>query len=511
MEHEALLLEMKDITKRFPGVKALDHAQLSIRRGEVMAIVGENGAGKSTLMKLLLGIYAPDEGTILWKGKEVRFHSPHDAIASGISMIHQETSLMPTMSVAENIWVGREHAFTRFGILNTKQRDQKTKEILAELGLGIDPRETIKNLSVAQNQLVEVARAISYHSDLIIMDEPTSSLAEADIALLYRIIREITAKGTSVIFISHKLEEVLTIADRVTAMRDGCYIATADAKECTQDDLIKWIVGREMKSFYPKVDAKIGDTVLEVRHLKTLDKRVRDVSFSIRKGEILGFAGLVGAGRTETMRALFGIDPIESGELLKNGKKLRIHSPEQAIRHGIGMVTEDRLRMGIFAKLPVRHNISAVYLKWITNFFGMVDRRAEEKDCRAMQEKMEIKVSGLSQLVSNLSGGNQQKVILARWLLSKPEILILDEPTRGIDVGAKAEIHHQISLLAQQGMAIILISSELEEVMSMSDRLIVMNQGRVAGEHLRGTATSEQIMREAFGTQDHNNRERVTP
>ena len=511
MENDTVLLEMKGITKRFPGVKALDGAQLTVRRGEVHALVGENGAGKSTLMKLLLGIHTPDEGSIVWKGSEVKFHSPHDAISHGISMIHQETSLMPTTSVAENIWVGREKDFTRFGFLDVRERDRKAREILDELGITIDPRAIIKNQSVAQNQLVEVARAVSYHSDLIIMDEPTSSLAEADIQLLYRIIRGLTAEGVAVIFISHKLEEVLTIADRVTAMRDGKYIATAETGSCTQDDLIKWIVGRDMSTMYPKETAEIGDVVLEARHLGTLDKRVRDVSFQLRRGEILGFAGLVGAGRTETMRALFGIDRLETGEVLIDGKKVRINSPREAIGLGLGMVTEDRLRQGIFSKLSVRQNMSVAYLKDITGRLGLVDFKTEERNCLSMRQTLGIKVSALKQMISGLSGGNQQKVIIARWLLSQPRILILDEPTRGIDVGAKAEIHRQISLLARQGMAIIMISSELQEVLGMSDRILVMHEGEIVGEHLRADADSEQIMKEAFGAPAERMERRNTP
>ncbi len=499
MDNREILLKMEHITKIFPGVRALDDAQLTIERGEVHAIVGENGAGKSTLMKILLGLYAPDEGEIIWKGKKVVFHSPHDAISHGISMIHQETSLLNTGTVAENIWIGREYLFSRYGILNVRRRIEATRKILDELGISLDPRSIVKNLSVAQNQLVEVARAVSYNSELIIMDEPTSSLSDADIQLLYKIIRDLVAKGVSIIFISHKLEEVLTISDRVTAMRDGKYIATADSRDCTQNDLIKWIVGRSMDTMYPKEPAKIGEVVLEARHLSTLDKRVRDVSFQLRRGEILGFAGLVGAGRTETMRALFGIDKLSSGELFLDGKPIRIHSPKDAIGHGICMVNEDRLRMGIFPKLSVKRNISVVYLSRITDPLGFVNFKKEDDACQEMRNQLGIKMSSFKQLISSLSGGNQQKSIIARWLLAKPRILILDEPTRGIDVGSKAEIHRQISMLAQQGLAIIMISSELQEVMGMSDRVMVMKDGMIVGEYLREEMDSSQIMKDAFG------------
>ncbi len=500
VEHNGeTLLRMRGITKRFPGVKALDGAELEIKKGEVHAIVGENGAGKSTLMKILLGVYAPDEGSIEMDGSEVRFRSPHDAIAHGISMIHQETSLMPTTSVSENVWVGREKDFCRFGIMDVRLRDRRTREILERLGIDIDPRAVIKTLSVAEMQLVEVARAVSYNSRLIIMDEPTSSLSDRDTALLFSIIGDLTAEGVAVIFISHKLDEVLAVSDRVTAMRDGRYIATADAKSCTKDDLIKWIVGREMSGMYPKEPAEIGDVVLEVEHLSTQNKRVRDVSFTLRRGEILGFAGLVGAGRTETVRALFGIDRPEGGAIKLHGRPVRIKNPRAAIKLGMGMVTEDRLRLGIFGKLSVKQNMSAAYLKKITDRLGFINFGREARNCEEMREELEIRFSSQKQAISGLSGGNQQKVIIARWLLSEPEVLILDEPTRGIDVGAKAEIHRRISLLAKRGMAIILISSELEEVMGMSDRIIVMRNGSVVGEHLREDADAGEIMKEAFG------------
>ncbi len=498
-QNRETLLEMSGITKRFPGVKALDNARLEIRKGEVHAVVGENGAGKSTLMKILLGIYAPDEGKIVMDGEEVRFKSPHDAIAHGISMIHQETSLMPTTSVSENIWVGREKDFTRYGLMNVKLRDRRAKEILERLGIDLDPKAIIKTLSVAEMQLVEVARAVSYNSRIIIMDEPTSSLSDRDTRLLFDIIKDLTESGISVVFISHKLDEVLAVSDRVTAMRDGRYIATADAKACTKDDLIKWIVGREMNGLYPKEPAEIGETVLEVSGLSTEDKRVRDVSFTLRRGEILGFAGLVGAGRTETMRALFGVDKLARGEIKVHGTPVKIKSPARAIRLGMGMVTEDRLRLGIFGKLSVKQNMSSVYLKKITDRFGFVNFAQEARNCEEQRQNLEIKFSSQKQVISGLSGGNQQKVIIARWLLAGPDILILDEPTRGIDVGAKAEIHRRISLLAQQGIAIILISSELEEVMGMSDRIVVMRNGSIVGEHLREEADSQQIMKEAFG------------
>ncbi|MBC8535983.1 sugar ABC transporter ATP-binding protein [Feifania hominis] len=492
------ILELREISKRFPGVQALNHAGLEIRKGEIHAVLGENGAGKSTLMKVILGMYQPDEGEIRWRGERTSFKNPHAALSRGICMIHQEISLVPSTTVAENIWIGREKDFTDFGVLNRRRMVKKARELLDRLEIHIDPRMRVQNLSVANMQLVEIARAISYEADLIIMDEPTSALTESEIQLLFKIMRTLTGQGVAIIFISHKLDEVLAVADRITVMRDGQYITTVEASSTTENDLIRWIAGRELKDLYPKEEAEIGPTVLEVRHLSRRGV-FDDVSFEVHQGEILGFSGLMGAGRTEIMRALFGIDRCDSGEVLLHGKELRIRSPKQAIESGIGMLTEDRLRMGILRTLPVRANISMAYLDKLTNAVGFVNHRREARDCEQMVQRLNIKLASLKQIITSLSGGNQQKAIIGRWLLVDPKVLILDEPTRGIDVGSKSEIHRQISLLAQQGMAIIMISSELPEVMGMSDRILVVRGGKIVGEHLRGQFDQETIMKEAFG------------
>lgn len=493
-----IILEMKHIEKSFPGVKALNGAQLILRKGEVHALIGENGAGKSTLMKILLGIYQQDSGEILYHGKPVSFRSPHDALQAGISMIHQEISLIPTVSVAENIWIGRESRFTRAGIISTRRRNQEAQALLDRLGIEIDARHTVRDLNVANMQLVELARAVSYQSDIIIMDEPTSSLSDKEIELLYRIIRELSQAGTAIIFISHKLEEIFKICSHVTVMRDGQYISDHPTSEITQAELVTKIAGREIKDLFPKEETTPGEVALEVRNLCS-GKTFRDVSFSVRSGEILGFCGLVGAGRTEIMRTVFGIDKLESGEIFVHGKKVQIGSPKDAIANGIAMVTEDRHRSGIIAGLSLKYNISLAYLSTICNRLTFINQKSEEQDAEEMVQRLAVHAASLNQVIGSLSGGNQQKAIVARWLLSKPKVLILDEPTRGIDVGSKSEIHRLISHLAAEGMAVIMISSELPEILGMSDRIIVVRDGRLVGEFQRGDADQETLIQRAFG------------
>lgn len=493
-----IILEMQNIEKSFPGVKALNGAQLTLRRGEVHALIGENGAGKSTLMKILLGIYQQDSGEILYHGKPVSFRSPHDALQAGISMIHQEISLIPTVSVAENIWIGRETRFTRAGIISTRRRNQEAQALLDRLGIEIDARHIVRDLNVANMQLVELARAVSYESDIIIMDEPTSSLSDKEIELLYRIIRELSQAGTAIIFISHKLEEIFKICSHVTVMRDGQYISDHPTNEITQAELVTKIAGREIKDLFPKEETTPGEVALEVRNLCS-GKTFRDVSFSVRSGEILGFCGLVGAGRTEIMRTIFGIDKLESGEIFVQGKKVRIGSPKDAIANGIAMVTEDRHASGIIAGLSLKCNISLAYLSTICNRLTFINQKREEQDAGEMAQRLAVHAASLNQVIGSLSGGNQQKAIVARWLLSKPKVLILDEPTRGIDVGSKSEIHRLISHLAAEGMAVIMISSELPEILGMSDRIIVVRDGRLVGEFQRGDADQETLIQRAFG------------
>ncbi|MBC8537148.1 sugar ABC transporter ATP-binding protein [Feifania hominis] len=498
-----VLLEMKGITKVFPGVKALDNVSLEVQKGEIHALIGENGAGKSTLMKILIGLYRRDGGSVIFKGREVNFESPCDALNAGISMIHQEISLVPTLTVAENIWLGREKKFTRRGLLKPGARNAAAKELLEQIGLShLDPKAVVSNLSVANMQLVEIARAVSYHSDLIIMDEPTSALTNVEVELLYNIIRKLASGGTSVIFISHKLEELFEVCDRLTVFRDGKYITTKTTKEIDQSGLIQYIVGRELSALFPKLPAQIGDVVLEVRNLKRAGV-VNDVSFSVRAGEILGFSGLVGSGRTEIVRAIFGIDKRDSGEIFINGQRLNIRDPRDAVRAGIGMITEDRLRMGSIHSLSVMRNTTIAKFDKIGNRLGFYCPSREKAEFDSITGKIDIKYSSPNEAMSQLSGGNQQKVIISRWLLTNSKVLILDEPTRGIDVGSKSEIHRLISSLAQQGIAIILISSELPEILGMCDRIAVIRGGRIAHVCDRSEATQENLMAYAFGTKHH--------
>lgn len=488
---------MEDITKLFPGVKALDKVQLEIKTGEVHALIGENGAGKSTLMKILLGIYHPDGGTITYKGKQVKFETPHDALRGGISMIHQEISLIPTMSIAENIWLGQEKSFLKMGLIDYKARYKATEELLSRLGINLNPKIIVKTLSIAQMQLVEIARAISYNSDIIIMDEPTSALTDVEIQLLYRIIRDLASRQVAIIFISHKIEEIFEICERVTVFRDGQYIKTLLCKETSKDQLITLIVGRELTQLFPRGDVEISDTVLRVKGLGRTGF-FSNINFEVRRGEILGFCGLMGAGRTEIMRAIFGIDQRDSGEIYIDDKLCRIRNPRDAVKEGLGMVTEDRLRLGSIYALSVMANVTIAnfFRICVMNFFR---RKKELALFTAARSDFDIRCASPKQLISQLSGGNQQKAIIARWLLTKPKVLILDEPTRGIDVGSKAEIHRLIGNLAKQGMGIILVSSEMPEIIGMSDRMLVVRHGTIVYECNRDQVDQETLITHAFG------------
>lgn len=499
MKGSEMIIEASGIAKSFQGVQALKNVHFELRRGEVHALIGENGAGKSTLMKILLGIYQADAGEICYKGESITFKNPYDALSKGISMIHQEISLVPTLSVAENIWLGREKKFYSAGLyINEKKREAETKKLLDELGIDLNPKTIVSNLSIANMQLVEIARAVSYRSDIIIMDEPTSALTDKEIELLYKIIYDLSAKNVAIVFISHKLEEIFKVCDRITVLRDGEYIGCYDSDAITQPELIRLIVGRELNDMFPKLPAEIGKPILQIQNL--CGERFQDVSFEVRQGEILGFSGLMGAGRTEVMRAIFGIDSVRSGDVYLNGQSVRIHSPKQAIANGIGMVTEDRLRMGAIYALSVKKNMTLAYLRKITNRAYIVDAKQEGHDYDEMAQRMAVKTASSNQKINSLSGGNQQKVIIGRCLLTKPQVLILDEPTRGIDVGSKSEIHRTISELAQQGIAIILISSELPEILGMSDRILVMREGKIAYECMREDATQEILIAHSFGS-----------
>ena len=495
MDQDSVLV-MEHVSKSFPGVKALSDVHLTVRRGTVHALMGENGAGKSTLMKVLIGMYIPDEGTILFQGKPVKIENTQQALRMGISMIHQELSPEPYMTVAENIYLGRE-PISRFGLIDKKKMVADTRALLERLEISINPNTVMRNLSVANTQMVEIAKAISYNSSLIIMDEPTSAITEREVAQLFQMIRTLREQGVGVIYITHKMDEVFRIADEITVLRDGQYIATVPAAQTDRNSLIAMMVGRELTNLFPKEDAPIGEVVLSVRNL-TRNGIVHDVSFDLRRGEILGLSGLMGAGRTEVIEGIFGIKPIDAGTITVMGKPVQIKSPADAIRHGMALLTEDRKLTGIMGVLSVRDNMMIASLGNYAKA-GILNKKIINETCAREKTRLELKTPSMDQLIRLLSGGNQQKVLVSRWLLTVPEILILDEPTRGIDVGAKSEIHRLMSKLAQEGKAIIMISSELPEILGMSDRVLVMHEGRVGGEFARKDATQETIMRAATG------------
>ncbi len=490
------LLQMQGIDKSFPGVHALDHVDLNVRPGTVHSLMGENGAGKSTLMKVLIGMYNPDGGTITFDGEEVEIPDTATGLGLGISMIHQELSPVPEMTVAENIYLGREPRGS-VGLISRRQMNRNTRELFEKWEININPTVLMKQLSIAQTQMVEIAKAISFDSKLIIMDEPTSAITETEVAHLHRMIGQLKAAGTAIIYITHKMDEVFKISDDITVFRDGKHVASLPAAELDRDKLIALMVGRELTQMFPKLDAEIGDVILSVKNLNR-GNLVKDVSFELRRGEILGFAGLMGAGRTEVLETLFGVYKAESGEIEIDGKPITIRQPADAIAANMGLLTEDRKLTGIMGVLSVRDNmIMAALPKYSPN--GFLQRKRIDADCQAQREALALKTPSLSQLIQNLSGGNQQKVLISRWLLTLPDILMIDEPTRGIDVGAKSEIHRLMSLLAQQGKAIIMVSSEMPEVLGMSDRVVVMHEGRVSGIVDRAEADQETIMKLATG------------
>lgn len=488
------LLKMEGICKAFPGVKALDEASILVKKGEVHALMGENGAGKSTLMKVLNGLLQPDKGEIWLEGEEIKIENPAAALKKGIAMIYQELNPIRDMTVAENIFIGRE--FVRGVFINKKKSEDEAKVLLERFGLAIDPRATMRSLSIAQMQMIEIMKAISSGAKLIVMDEPTSSLTDEEIKVLFQKIEELKKAQVSVIYISHRLEETFTIADRVTVMRDGRYIDTKDVQDLDKNTLIHMMVGRELSNMYPKESVEIGETILEVNGLS--GKGFQDVSFHVRRGEILGFYGLVGAGRSEVFRRIFGMDSGSEGEIRLEGKVLSISRPYHAIRSGIVMVTEDRKEDGLVLCRSIQENIALPNLeKYKKGPF--LDSEKEKRECKEIAEKMSVKMSGMHQLAGQLSGGNQQKVVLSKWLMEQPKVLILDEPTRGIDVGAKAEIYTLMCEFAKQGLAIVMISSELPEVMGMSDRLIIMGEGRIRGEFQREEYAQHKILKCALG------------
>ncbi|MGD8105615.1 sugar ABC transporter ATP-binding protein [Pantoea sp. FN0302] len=487
----AYALEAEGISKFFPGVKALDNVSLRVRPGTVHALMGENGAGKSTLMKCLIGIYRPDQGVIRIKGEPVQFQDTLDALRSGISMIHQELNLVPWMTVAENIWLGREPV--KFGLVNHRQLNQQTAELLSKLNIRLPADRMVGELSIASQQMVEIAKAVSWNADIVIMDEPTSALTEGEVAHLFTIIRDLRAQGKAIVYISHKMDEIFAITDEVSVFRDGSWVGSDRTDSYTRQSLITQMVGRELTQLFPKFNNAIGEEVLTVRHLSRQDA-FEDVSFSVRRGEILGVAGLVGAGRSEVMETLFGMASADSGEVLIDGVPVTIDSPSTAIEKGMAFLTEDRKKSGLFLVLSVLENMSIVNMPEYSSKGGFVSHVQMAQDCMEQIRRLNIKTPTMDQIINNLSGGNQQKVLIARWLLAQPKILILDEPTRGIDVGAKAEIYRLISELANRGVAVIMVSSELPEILGMSDRVMVMHEGRITGILDKEEADQETIM-----------------
>lgn len=497
------LLEMNGITKTFPGVKALDNVTLKVRPGTVHALMGENGAGKSTLMKCLFGIYKPDNGEIFLDEQQVMIDSSKDALNYGVSMIHQELHPVPQRSVMENIWLGRFplKGIAPFRFVDHKKMYRDTVELFNDLNMTIDPHQLVGELSVSKIQSLEIAKAVSFNSKIIVMDEPTSSLTGNEVEHLFAIINKLRARGVSIIYISHKMEEILRISDDVTIMRDGKYIGTWPAPELTIDTIITRMVGRDLSDRFPERTNVPGDVMLRVEGLTSPHSHsFKDVTFDLRKGEILGVGGLVGAQRTELIEALFGLRAVKSGTIHKEGKLVSIKSPIDAKKHKIALLTEERRVTGIFPVLSVTENTAIANLGMYQSRFGFLNESKMRKEAVKGVEKFKTKTPSVDQLIRNLSGGNQQKVLLARWLLTNPDILLLDEPTRGIDIGAKYEIYNIIIELAKQGKSIIMISSEMPELIGMSDRIMVMSEGRATGILDSGAATEQSIMRLAAQT-----------
>lgn len=496
----AVVLEVKGVSKFFPGVQALKDVDLDIRKGEVHAIIGENGAGKSTLMKVLTGVYQRDAGEYWFEGQKVDFSNVQQSIAMGISCIYQELTIVPLIDVARNLFLGNLPMAK--GRINYRKLYEDAQEVLNILELDISPKTLAKDLSIAQHQMIEIGRAITRKSKVIIMDEPTSSLTAKETEVLFRVIRSLKEKGVAIFYISHKLEEITEISDRISVFRDGAHISTFDNDEnATQDKIVSQMIGREISNYFNKQPAVLGDVVLEAKGL-TRNGYFEDISFSVRQGEVLGFFGLVGAGRSEVMKALFGADRLHAGEIYINGEKAVIRSPSAAIRKGIGLVPEDRKAEGLVLRLSIKVNELMVKMKEI-NRCGFIQARAAQSLAEDYQKRLNIKTPTLSKIVGELSGGNQQKVVIAKWLMVNPCLLILDEPTRGVDVGAKSEIYRLISELARQKVAVIVISSELNEILGVSDRIITMHEGKKTGELITANTDSHEVMQYALGGMIH--------
>ena len=493
MENLKYVLEMENISKEFPGVKALDDVQLKLKPGTVHALMGENGAGKSTLMKCLFGIYEKNSGKILLDGVEVNFKSTKEALENGVSMVHQELNQVLQRNVLDNIWLGRYPMKGFF--VDEKKMYNDTINIFKDLDIKVDPKKKVADLPIAERQMIEIAKAVSYKSKVIVMDEPTSSLTEKEVEHLFRIIKKLKESGVGIIYISHKMEEIKMISDEITILRDGKWISTNDVSKISTEQIISMMVGRDLTERFPKKDNKAKEMILEVKNLTALNQpSIQDVSFELYKGEILGIAGLVGSKRTEIVETIFGMRPKEHGEIILNGKTVKNKSPEDAIKNGFALVTEERRSTGIFSMLDVAFNSVISNLDRYKNKFRLLKNKDIEKDTKWIVDSMRVKTPSYSTKIGSLSGGNQQKVIIGRWLLTEPEVLMLDEPTRGIDVLAKYEIYQLMIDLAKKDKGIIMISSEMPELLGVTDRILVMSNGRVAGIVKTSETNQEEIM-----------------
>ncbi|MCP1103372.1 ribose transport system ATP-binding protein [Aequitasia blattaphilus] len=496
---EEYIVQMKNISKEFPGVKALDDVQLNLKKGEVLAFLGENGAGKSTLMKILSGIYQKDTGEIIVDGQVIEHMNPAKARELGIAIIHQELNMCSHLTVAENIFLGREK--TKSGVLSEKEMRKEAKKVLNRLKIDIDPDTLVGDLAVSKQQMVEIGKALSVNARILIMDEPTSALTSAEIDELFRIINQLKSEGCGIIYISHRLEELKHITDRVIVLRDGKYIDTKEFEGLSMDEVVSLMVGREIKNKFPRVECQKGDKILEIKNLNA-GKMVRNINLELYKGEIVGIAGLMGAGRTETTRAIFGVDPKDSGEIILEGQPVTIHKPEDAIRAGIVLAPEDRKKDGLCTKLSVGDNIALPNLDIICNKAGVINSKKQEQMVEKAVKDLQIKLANDNVDAGSLSGGNQQKIVVGKWLARDSKVVIFDEPTRGIDVAAKVEIYNLMNALKKNGIGVLFVSSEMPEVMGISDRIIIMCDGRITGELNTSEATQEQILKYATKFED---------
>lgn len=498
---DQVIFEMKAISKDFPGVKALNHVDFRILKGKVMALLGENGAGKSTLMKILTGVYQKTSGELYYNQEKVEFHNTRASQEKGIGIIHQELNLIPELSVAENIFLGREPV-NRYGKLDWKKMWNDAQLLLDQLGIHFSPKILVSKLSIGHQQMVEITKALSLNAEIIIMDEPTDALTTKETENLFRIIHQLRNEGKSIVYITHRLEEVSEICDYATILRDGQLIGEYEVKAITQDRIIELMVGRKLTEQYPRVDCAIGSKVLSVKNLS--NQFIKNITFDLYEGEIIGIAGLMGSMRTELAKTIYGFYPREEGRILIHDEEVKINSPEMAIKNGIAYVSEDRKANGLILSLTVKENMSISALKAFKSFLGKIDKKKEEQVAHQFVDQMSIATPSIHQLVKNLSGGNQQKVSISKCLMTSPKILILDEPTRGVDVGAKKEIYHLINTFKQKGMCIIMISSEIPEILGMSDRIMVMHEGKISGVIDHKEATQHAIMRYAVGLKEEN-------